>query len=94
MKEKVLKIIYKISFLPYIGILIFGIYGAFFGTATGFFGDQTLTYGFDAFWTVVVFSTMALLMTGVIPFCIIYQLFYKAHNSRKKKKIKEEEVDS
>ena len=93
MKDKVLKIILVITSLPFICILIEAIHAIFFGVSVGFFGDQTLTYGFDAFWICIVFRVMLLLQIGILPICIIYQLFYLIRHLVKKHKSKTVEIN-
>lgn len=82
MKEKALKILSKvinvilevlliISSLPLIGVFIWAIYNAIFGT-TGFMGTEI--YGFNAFGLTIVASFF--MSMPVLPICIAYQLFY------------------
>lgn len=94
MKDKVLKVVLIISSLPFIGILIKGVYAAFFGISIGFFGVETKTYGFDGFWASIVFTSILLIQNAIIPICLIYQLFYLIRHLIKKEKIREKEVDS
>ncbi|MBR3613765.1 MAG: hypothetical protein IKL55_01115 [Clostridia bacterium] len=73
MKKNFLKIVFIISFLPYVFILIQGIIGAF--TGISFFYNTT--YGFDAFVT----STLLMLYTfsfsiPIIPICLFFQVCY------------------
>lgn len=94
LKDKVLKIILIISSLPFIGVLLNGIYAAFYGVSIGFFGDFSKIYGFDAFIMSIASTSIEIFMTGVVPVCLIYQIFYLIRHFIKKKKLKEKEVDS
>ena len=70
MKDKILKVMLIISALPLIGVFIWAIYNAIFGT--GFMGTEI--YGFNAFGLTIVASFF--MSIPVLPICIAYQLFY------------------
>ena len=70
MKDKILKVMLIISSLPLIGVFIWAIYNAIFGT--GFMGSEI--YGLSAFGLTIVASFF--MFVPVLPICIAYQLFY------------------
>ena len=73
MKNKVIKILFKISFLPYILILLYGLGSAFWGLSFFF----NTCYGFEAFALTVLFCLYFFtLMIPIIPVCLIFQIFY------------------
>lgn len=88
MKDKILKIILLISSLPFIAVLLEAISGMFFGISTGFFGVQETSYGFEAFFICIIFRLMLLLQLGILPICLLYQLFYLTRHLIKKHKSK------
>jgi len=73
MKNKKLKFLFIISFLPYIFIIINGIINALAGTT--FIFDKI--YGFDALLLTILFTLYTLtLEIPLIPICFIFQLCY------------------
>lgn len=73
MKNKIPKIIFIISLLPYLFILLYGIFNAFAGIS--FF--YSTSYGFEAFIISVFFMLYALtLEIPIIPICLIFQICY------------------
>ena len=70
MKDRVLKVLLIISSLPLIGVFIWAIYNAIFGTS--FMGTEI--YGFDAFVLTIIASFF--MHVPVLAICIAYQLFY------------------
>lgn len=86
MKNKVLKIILIASFLPYVWILICGIYSIF----SGFTFLFTTSYGFTAFVDCICVMALVLCVYPVLPICLIYQLFYLIRYLIKKNKLKKE----
>ncbi len=84
MKDKVLKIIFIISFIPYIGLLIYGIYSMIFGFTFIF----STSYGIEAFLDSIFILGLLLCVYPILPICLIYQIFYlirhlvKKHNSK------------
>ena len=77
-KEKVLKILFFISFLPFIFLLAKSTYHAIFGydefTWVGYYVGTI--YGFEAFLEVFVWTGLALCFIPVLPICFVYQLIY------------------
>lgn len=73
MKQKAPKIIFILSFIPYLLVLISGIAAAIFGA--GFF--FTNYYGWDGFVLGVIISAMGMTtVIPIIPVCLIYQIAY------------------
>jgi len=66
------KIIFYLLFIPYIFLIIFGVISSFCGISIGFFGDQSLSYGPDAFAAVIIFSLMG--NWYIFVFCLIIQI--------------------
>lgn len=59
-------------FIPYILIVLYGVISAFGGICIGFFCDQSLSYGTDAYLAVVIFT---LLGRWYLPVpCLILQI--------------------
>lgn len=63
---------FYVLFIPYILLVISGLIGAFNGVSPGFFGDQTLRYGAEAFQIIIVFRLVALWFFW--GFCILTQI--------------------
>lgn len=76
MKHLIAKIIFIISFIPFLFCIFAGIVCAFRGyTYTEILGDiPTTIYGFKAFFE--VFITDLVTFIGIIPVCMVYQLIY------------------
>ena len=89
-KEKVLKIILKISFIPYLLLLLLGINSAIYGFS--FFG--TSTYGIEGFMDSITIYGFALVsIFPVIPVCLVYEIFYFIRYMVKKNKIENVDED-
>lgn len=88
MKKKIPKIILILSFLPYVFILLYGVYSAIFGFGFLF----STSYGFDALIDSIFIMTILLCCYPVIPICIIYQLVYTAVSVMKKHNVPTETV--
>ena len=81
MKNKILKILFIISFLPYFLIILSGILCAFSGISF----ISTQIYGFDAFLLTIWFALYSFtLEIPIIPICIIFQLCYILKTNVKK----------
>lgn len=73
MKNKILKFLFIISFLPYLFIIINGIFNALAGTI--FIFDKI--YGFDALLLTIIFTLYTLTLEfPLIPICLIFQICY------------------
>lgn len=73
MKKKIPKIIFIISFLPYLFILLYGIFHAFAGVS--FFNSTG--YGFEAFIITIFFMLYIFtLEIPIIPICVIFEVCY------------------
>lgn len=71
--KKIWKVLFYISFLPYIFILLWGCFNAINGT-TFIFSE---IYGFDAFLLTLVAGFIVLVCNvPIIPICFIYQIAY------------------
>lgn len=66
------KLFFYVLFFPYISLLISGVISAFCGVSPGFFGDQTLRYGAEAFEIVVIFRLIGFWF--IWAFCLIAQI--------------------
>jgi len=90
MKEKIKKIIFIISFIPYV-ILIFNIIRYYiFGYSFSMWGlDILLCYGFRAvynyLWVTFSISCFGIFTIPLFVICIIYQIIY--YKKLKKKKL-------
>lgn len=49
------KVIFYLLFIPYVLLVMFGVINAFNGISVGFFGDQSLRYGTEAFLVTIIF---------------------------------------
>lgn len=78
MKHTIAKIIFIISFVPFLFCIFAGIVCAFRGyTYTEILGDiPTTIYGFKAFFEVFITDLVAMIFLGIIPVCMVYQLVY------------------
>ncbi len=77
MKQKIGKIIFIISFVPYVMIPVYGLVCAFVGVDFFF----STCYGLEAFILgIIVAGYTLLLMVPVIPVCAIYQICYLLRN--------------
>ena len=88
MKEKTLKILLYVSFLPYIFILVISIWSIF----NGFTFMVGTTYGFKAFYeSAIIYGFILCTEIPIIPICVFYEIFYLLRYimNKKNKKIKE-----
>ena len=70
--KNTIKTFFYLLFIPYILIILCGVLCAFCGICIGFFGDQSLSYGTEAYLAVVIFT---LLGCWYIPIpCFILQI--------------------
>lgn len=78
MKHLIAKIIFIISFVPFLFCIFAGIVCAFRGyTYTEILGDiPTTIYGFKAFFEVFITDLVTFTFIGIIPVCMVYQLIY------------------
>ena len=78
MKHLIAKIIFIISFVPFLFCIFAGIMCAFRGyTYTEILGDiPTTIYGFKAFFEVFITDLVTFTFIGIIPVCMVYQLIY------------------
>ena len=78
MKHLIAKIIFIISFVPFLFCIFAGIVCAFRGyTYTEILGDiATTIYGFKAFFEVFITDLVTFTFIGIIPVCMVYQLIY------------------
>ena len=78
-KRKVLKIIFWLSFAPYLFLIVYSIYHAIFGydMYTLIFREYIRTiYGWEAFLNVFVWNAFILCVYPVLPVCLLYQVIY------------------
>lgn len=88
-RDKILKILMIVSLLPYIGLLLYGVWCMIFGFT--FFFETC--YGIEAFFSSIIIGGLILWVDMIIPVCLIYQLFYiiyKMIRKRKNRKIKDD----
>lgn len=96
-KRKIYKIIFIISFLPYIVLLLISLYYAIFG-----YNIYTLIlptyvktiYGIEAFVEALFWNSLGLFFIPILPICIIYQLIYFITYIIKKINHKEDKLKS
>ncbi len=78
-KMKIIRIIFWLSFAPYLFLLCYSFYHAIFGydVYTWFLPQYVRTiYGWDAFLDVFVLNAIRLCLIPVLPTCLLYQVIY------------------
>ena len=78
-KMKVIRIIFWLSFAPYLFLMGYSIYHAIFGydVYTLILPQYVRTiYGWDAFFEVFVWTAIGLCFVPVLPICLLYQFIY------------------
>jgi len=95
MNKKSKRISFIISFIPYILLILTGMYYSIFGYQGMF--SNTLYYGWSGFEMSVFWITLAFtLQIPILPLCIIWQIIYlivrhkekRGNNDNRKNKIK------
>lgn len=78
MKNKKLKIIFLLSFLPYIILIIISLYYAIFGhNVSDWLGHYIRTdYGMEAFLDTLFLNALGLCFLPVLPTVAVYQIVY------------------
>jgi len=76
MKAKVAKILFIISFLPWIIVPVNGILGAVFGV--DFFFNTC--YGWDGFLLGVLGALLGMTLVPILPVCLVYEICYIVRN--------------
>lgn len=76
MKHKAAKILFLISFLPWLFVPVNGILGAIFGV--GFFFDTC--YGWDGFLLGVLGALLGMTLIPILPVCLVYEICYIVRN--------------
>lgn len=66
------KVFFYALFVPYLLLILFGVISSFSGICIGFFGDQSLDYGTDAFSAVFVFGLIGCWYLWLL--CLIIQI--------------------
>ncbi|MCL2457108.1 MAG: hypothetical protein FWD19_06140 [Defluviitaleaceae bacterium] len=75
MKNKIAKIFFYFSFVPYGLLILYSIYGSIVGVYP--FWSYTKIYGLEAFLQAVVFTGFVFsAVIPILPACLIYQLIY------------------
>ncbi len=85
-KEKILKILFIISLVPFIYLILCGIFAM---GGIGFFGSNI--YGFDAFLPTVLvkifqYFPIFLICFGYLLFYLVYKILYKNKDEKKNSK--------
>lgn len=76
MKSKVAKILFIISFVPWLLVPLCGIFGAIFGV--GFFFSTA--YGLEGFLLGALAALLGMIMVPVLPVCLVYEICYIVRN--------------
>lgn len=72
-KIKILRILFKLSFLPYILLLLLAIYSSIFGFTFIF----STYYGLEAFYnSLVLYGIIGCIYFPVFPIAFVYEIFY------------------
>ena len=91
-KSKIFKIVFLISFLPYILLILLAIHSAIYGhNIYAFFGNQYIRtiYGIEAFKEIVIYGVLFMCATFILPISLIIQIIYIARCIKNKKKTRE-----
>ena len=85
-KRRIAKIIFILSFLPYIILLLISLYHAIFGNNVyAFLGGYIRTdYGITAFLDTLVWNALGLCFIPVLPTVAIYQIIFIIINIKNK----------
>lgn len=86
-KENILRILFLLSFLPYIYLLLKASYHAVYGYVLSTWIKSAYIrtiYGWEAFRTVIFWHGLGLTLLPVLPSCLIYQFFYLIRKGMKK----------
>ena len=77
-KGKITKIIFILSFLPYIILILISLYYAIFGhNVYAFLGGYIRTdYGIKAFLDTLIWNVLRLCFIPVLPAVVIYQMIF------------------
>jgi hypothetical protein len=78
-KNKILKILLLLSFIPYLFLIVYSLYHAIFGhdVYTMILPQYVRTiYGWDAFLEVFVWTALGLCFIPILPICFLYQSIY------------------
>ncbi|WP_295087012.1 hypothetical protein [Ruminococcus sp.] len=75
---------FRLSFVPFMLIVLYGIYSAIFGISFLW----SVSYGFYGFLTAVVCGAAILVIIPVLPLCIVWQIIYliRRHKAKKSEK--------
>lgn len=87
MKSKLNKVLFWASFIPYLLLVMNSFVSAINGTSVGFFGDNTMYYGAEAYSIAFVF-TFLLLWFVFVAFLICQIIILLIEKIKKKSKIK------
>ena len=91
-KNKIFKIIFLISFLPYIILLLLSIYSAIFGHDTYTWLErqyiETL-YGIEAFKETIIWCGLGMCMVPILPTAVIIQIIYIVKCMKNKREIEQ-----
>lgn len=71
MKSKAAKVIFLVSFIPWALVLLYGVYGAFFGV--DFFG---MCYGWEGFLFGIMIAGIVMCVVPILPVCLVYEICY------------------
>jgi len=89
MKKQRAKIVLWISLLPYVVLIVMGIWHAFFGFT--FF--SATYYGWEGFInSIFILGWACCVIYPVLPVCLIYQMGYLVYTVIKKRKMKKEKI--
>ena len=92
-KKKIFKIIFIISFLPYILLMLLAIDAAIYGyDIYTWFGNQYIRtiYGVEAFKEIVIWVGLSMCAIPVLPTALIIQIIYIVLYIKNKRKIRKD----
>lgn len=82
MEKKAPRILFYLSFLSWVFVLFFGVYGAIFGLS--FF---RMCYGWDGFFVGIMSGALALCIIPLLPVSLVYEIAYLLRKAPAMKKV-------
>ena len=87
-KNKIFKVLFIISFLPYVVLILISIYYSIFGYNSGLMFSSPIIYGIEAFGQSLFWNSLTLCFIPILPIVLIYQIVYVIIKVVKKNKTK------
>ena len=91
-KGKIFKVLFLISFLPYIILILLAIHSAIYGhNIYTWFGNQYIRtiYGIEAFKEIIILGGLSMCAIPILPISLIIEIIYVVRYVKNKKKARE-----